>query len=208
MNNEDLKNIYEQIMSQRNVGIDIRSNKDYLSGHIPATMNAPYHNFGWGKILKSWLNGTEAPIVLIGKDQGTAIKAKDDLEAVSLGVSATLSDNLVRWSAAGLPISSVLEISPSDLYEHMSDWTVIDVREPWEWQLGTIKDSIKIPLNDLPKHISTLDKTKKYAIVCAHGNRSEVAAIFLADNFLKAATMVGGMEKWEQESLPVEYETD
>ena len=208
MNNEDLKNIYEQIMSQRNVGIDIRSNKDYLSGHIPATMNAPYHNFGWGKILKSWLNGTEAPIVLIGKDQGTAIKAKDDLEAVSLGVSATLSDNLVRWSAAGLPISSVLEISPSDLYERMSEWTVIDVREPWEWQLGTIKDSIKIPLNDLPKHISTLDKTKKYAIVCAHGNRSEVAAIFFADNFLKAATMVGGMEKWEQESLPVEYETD
>ena len=208
LNNEDLKNVYEQIIGQKSVGIDIRSNRDYLSGHIPSTMNAPYHNLGWGKILKSWLNSTESAIILIGKDHETAIKAKEDLETVNLNVSTTLSDNLKGWIQAGLPVSSVLEISPFELYEHMPEWTVIDVREPWEWQLGTIKDSIKIPLNDLPKRISMLNKTKKYAIVCTHGNRSEVAAIFLSDNFLKAATMIGGMEKWEQESLPVEYETD
>jgi rhodanese-related sulfurtransferase len=203
-----MKQLLERIERRECVAIDVRHNDDYLSGHIPGSMNAPYHNMGWGNALKSWLGDESVDIIIIGRDEETVKKSKNELESIGLSVSAIISDNLNEWHEAKLPLSSVIEISPEDLYKSMGEWIVIDVREPWEWQFGTISGSIKIPLNELPKHLMKLDRSNKYAIVCAHGNRSEIAAIYLSDNNFRAATMVGGIERWMMESLPLEYEND
>ncbi len=208
MNNDDNRKLLERIERQECVAIDIRHNDDYLNGHLPGSMNAPYHNFGWGRALKSWLGEDRIEIALIGRDEETTLKSKNELEEMGFKVITVLSDNLEEWRRNGFPLSSVIEISPYDLYVGLNDWTVIDVREPWEWALGTIPRSIKVPLNELPGHLGKLDRSKKYAIVCAHGNRSEYAAIFLSDNNFRAATMVGGIERWMAETLPLEYEND
>lgn len=71
--------------------------------------------------------------------------------------------------------------------------TVLDVREPAEWNLGTLPDAELIALNDLPRRTADLDRDKPLLIVCRSGNRSNMAARFLAQTGFTAANLAGGM---------------
>lgn len=71
--------------------------------------------------------------------------------------------------------------------------TVLDVREPMEWSRGTLPDAELIPLNDLPHRAGDLDDSKPVLLVCRSGNRSNMAARFLAQYGFRAANLSGGM---------------
>jgi rhodanese-related sulfurtransferase len=74
--------------------------------------------------------------------------------------------------------------------------TLVDVREPHEWRLGTLPGATLISLADLPSAIgTTLDPETPMLIVCRSGNRSQVAAAFLTrSGFRRAANLTGGMK--------------
>ena len=59
---------------------------------------------------------------------------------------------------------------------------IIDVRTKAEYQIGHIKGSINIPLNNLSNHYSRLDKSKTMITCCASGMRSEQAMNILKAN--------------------------
>lgn len=71
--------------------------------------------------------------------------------------------------------------------------TVLDVREPVEWAQGTLPDAELIPLNDLPGRTTDLDSSKPVLLVCRSGNRSNMAARFLAQAGFQTANLSGGM---------------
>ena len=72
--------------------------------------------------------------------------------------------------------------------------TIIDVREPHEWALGTLPGSMTIPLASLPVHVGELDPDTPVLIVCATGARSTTAAAWLsAMGFSKPASLAGGL---------------
>jgi rhodanese-related sulfurtransferase len=72
---------------------------------------------------------------------------------------------------------------------------VIDVREPSEWLGGTLTDSERISLSDLPSAVTTMDRSKPVLLVCATGARSTVGATWLLSiGFEKAASMDGGVK--------------
>jgi rhodanese-related sulfurtransferase len=85
-----------------------------------------------------------------------------------------------------------------------ADWTawlaetggaLLDVREPHEWRLGTLPDAMLVSLGDLPSRLGTLDPETPLLIVCRSGNRSQVAAAFLArSGFRRVANLTGGMK--------------
>lgn len=62
---------------------------------------------------------------------------------------------------------------------------VVDVRTPGEFQMGSVKDSMNIPLFDLPSQMDTL-KGKKVVLVCRSGARASQALQFLAHNGIEA----------------------
>lgn len=202
----DYQSLLEKIENQQVVVIDSRINHDFLAAHIPASVNVPFNSYGWGRSIKDWLAGQKVEVAIVADTGDLAEKAAEELKAAGLGVVEIFADSLSDWESKGMPLSEVKEITPDQLYSQQDRWTVIDVREPYEWQSGTIKNSMKIPMNDLPEKIRDLNHSEKYAVVCAHGNRSEVSALFLADNGHTAATLVGGMYRWLSEQLPVEYE--
>ncbi len=202
----DYQTILEKVQNQDLIVIDSRINHDFLAAHIPGSVNVPYNSYGWGRSIKSWLSGQEIDLAVVADSEEMAGRAAEELKSSGLKVVEIFPDSLSQWKNKNMPLSSVSEITPDDLYSHIDRWTVIDVREPYEWQSGTIKNSLKIPMNDLPGKLTEFNSSDKYAVVCAHGNRSEVAALFLADNGLQAATLVGGMYAWLSEQLPVEYE--
>jgi len=57
--------------------------------------------------------------------------------------------------------------------------TVVDVRTPAEFMGGHVKDSINIPLQEIPTRLEELKKMENIVLCCASGNRSGQAATYL-----------------------------
>ena len=78
---------------------------------------------------------------------------------------------------------------------------VLDVRTEEEYygQLGHIKDSILIPINELENRLNELNDYKKNTIyvVCRSGNRSEFGRDILSENNFTAVNVDGGMLNWK-----------
>lgn len=76
-----------------------------------------------------------------------------------------------------------------------NDAVILDVREPAEWQLGTLPDAVRIRLADLPASVGTLDTSRPTLVVCRSGNRSQQAALFLKlSGFERPANLAGGVK--------------
>lgn len=76
---------------------------------------------------------------------------------------------------------------------------VLDVREQWEYDIAHLEGSRLVPLSDLQRTVSTLDKSAEYVMLCHHGMRSEMAAQWMAaQGFSRIANLVGGIDAWSQ----------
>jgi adenylyltransferase/sulfurtransferase len=76
---------------------------------------------------------------------------------------------------------------------------VIDVREPHEWEIGTIEGSRLIPLGQLPDRLNELDGHAEIVTVCHHGARSMKALeILRGAGFGKVRSLAGGIDAWAE----------
>jgi rhodanese-related sulfurtransferase len=83
--------------------------------------------------------------------------------------------------------------------------TVLDVRDPAEFEAGHIKNSKNIPLSELSKRLTELEKQKNQSViaVCASGKRSATAVAMLTRSaFTQAVSLDGGMAAWQEQGLP------
>lgn len=71
--------------------------------------------------------------------------------------------------------------------------TVLDVREPDEWALGTLPGSVMISQGEIIERMDEVPKDKPVLCVCRSGGRSASVAVFLAFNGYEAANLSGGM---------------
>ncbi len=203
--NSKLAEINEKVASGDAVVIDTRTAREFSRAHIPSSVSAPYNSWGWGKAVSDWLNGQDLQVVLVSNNSVVSDKALNELKAHKIEPIIAISDDLKEWADENLPIARLIEIEPDVLESEMGEWEIIDVREPYELNYGMIEGAKNVPMSDVQNLVNSLDRSKKYAIVCAHGNRSEAAALYLSDNGFHAATVVGGMANWINRSLPVVY---
>jgi len=84
----------------------------------------------------------------------------------------------------------------------------LDVRTPAEFngtaedKFGAIKNAINIPVQDLEKRMTELEKYKDKEIIvyCSHSHRSPRASYMLTQNgFKKVTNMLGGMSVWKEQ---------
>src|SRR4029079_4443145 len=83
-----------------------------------------------------------------------------------------------------------------------SGYTVLDVREPDEYQEGAIPGAIHIPRGHLESQVKNrlTDKTKPVLVYCASGVRSVFAANTLQQlGYDTVAEMAGGFNRWKDE---------
>jgi rhodanese-related sulfurtransferase len=72
---------------------------------------------------------------------------------------------------------------------------ILDIREPFEWEQGTLPGATLIPMGEIPARLSELDTEQALLIVCRSGGRSHQVATYLAaKGFSNAANMAGGMK--------------
>ncbi|WP_296753776.1 rhodanese-like domain-containing protein [Thiobacillus sp.] len=80
---------------------------------------------------------------------------------------------------------------------------LLDVREPWEWNLCHLPDAILIPMRELPARLHELDKDAETVVICHHGVRSYHAARYLETlGFGDVVNLSGGVAAWADEVDP------
>jgi sulfur-carrier protein adenylyltransferase/sulfurtransferase len=82
-------------------------------------------------------------------------------------------------------------------------FTLIDVREPYEYQIARIPGAKLIPLGELPKRLNELDPEAEIVAHCRSGARSQKAVDLLKQRgFHKARNMTGGILAWSDKVDP------
>jgi len=102
--------------------------------------------------------------------------------------------------------SAVREIQPSQLAQRLEggeELEIIDVREPYEWQLGHIPGARLVPLDRIAAEIPRLDKRRETILYCKVGVRSMYAAQQLANaGVSEVRNLAGGILRWIDEVDP------
>lgn len=76
------------------------------------------------------------------------------------------------------------------------DFLLLDVREPFEHAIFNLKGKL-IPLQELPKRHTELNKNQHTIVYCKSGGRSKRAVEFLmAQGFDSVCNLIGGMDSW------------
>lgn len=71
---------------------------------------------------------------------------------------------------------------------------LIDIREPYEYQAGTLKTAKNVPMNELMANPDKyMKKDKTYYLFCLSGSRSQFACRKLSIAGFDVINMLGGM---------------
>ena len=101
---------------------------------------------------------------------------------------------------------AVPQIAVRELEQRMKlgqPFILLDVREPFEFEMAQIEGANLIPLGELPARWQELDREKEIFVFCHSGVRSARAAEFLrAAGFPKVANVAGGIDAWSEEVDP------
>lgn len=184
--------------------LDIRSQDAFQSAHIRGALSAPWGFPGWGSAVSDWVrqNAPDRPLVLFSDRADDLHEAQAALSEREIAVAGGWDGGIDPWRTAGLFLVEVPSLTVDALKAHPEQWTVVDVREPYEYRSGVIAHARMIPMSQLSERMDELASQRPLAIVCAHGNRSREVASFLAEHGYRAHNVEGGMERWHAGGHP------
>lgn len=96
------------------------------------------------------------------------------------------------------------EFSATELSSHLRTAEpaplLLDVREPWEFQICRIEGSQLVPMGQIPAALGQLDPDRETVVICHHGIRSRQVAMFLAyQGFANVINLAGGVAAWARD---------
>ena len=99
------------------------------------------------------------------------------------------------------------EITPEDVKAKLDRgeaFTLLDVREPWEFEVARLSEAKLMPMGDVPGRAhQELDPDAPIVVLCHHGQRSLSVAMWLrAQGFEMAQSLAGGIDGWSREIDP------
>jgi rhodanese-related sulfurtransferase/rubrerythrin len=109
----------------------------------------------------------------------------------------------MRWKQFLTPVKSFDADQARNYMEkkESDQLTILDVRQPNEYESGHISGSKLIPLPDLTERLLEIDPKKPTVVYCAIGGRSRIAAQMLAGNgFENVYNLSGGFKAWKGET--------
>jgi rhodanese-related sulfurtransferase len=169
--------------------VDLRSAKKSSEGHIPRSVNIPYDS------LDDRIDDipVKAPVIIYSDNQEDITDAVDDFKDEGFKKVALVYGNFNGWTDRGGKLikgPGVSEIKwkrilgknevsiPEFRKESLKDpleVVILDVRTNDEAAEGILRDAIHIPLDELGKKASMLDKSKEVFVHCTTGARAEMA---------------------------------
>lgn len=180
------------------------SHAGYYPGSTPISLKLLFSPDS-GKILGAQavgFDGVEKRIDVLA----TAIKAGmtvRDLEKLELSYAPPYSSakdpvNMAGYTASNILKGDVKVIHWDEIENLNKDKTMlVDVRTPMEHSLGSLKDAVNIPLDNLRERLSELPRDKEIIIFCQVGLRGYLACRILMQNgFTNVRNLSGGYKTY------------
>lgn len=179
-----------------------KSNAGYYPGAIPMSIKTLFDNDG--KVLGAQIvgyNGVDKRIDVLA----TALRAEMtvyDLKELELAYAPPFSSakdpvNMVGFVGENILEGKVNVFSTSEFDQIDDSYTILDIREEEELNLGYITDSVHIPLDQLRERKNELDINKKIVVYCAIGVRGYIAArILMQSGFKEVYNLNGGFNTY------------
>jgi rhodanese-related sulfurtransferase len=81
---------------------------------------------------------------------------------------------------------------------------LLDVREPWEFEIAAIRieglRTLHMPMNAIPERLAELDAAQPVVCICHHGLRSaQVVAFLERQGFDAVYNLAGGIAAWSEQ---------
>jgi rhodanese-related sulfurtransferase len=84
---------------------------------------------------------------------------------------------------------------------------LLDVREPWEFEIAAIRiagaTTLNLPMGQIPQRLAELDPAQPILCICHHGMRSaQVVAFLERAGFDSVYNLAGGIDAWSAQVDP------
>lgn len=201
----------KEMKMEDTVVIDIRSDSNYASSHIPESI------FLWEEILASfigWFEDNDRKILLVNEGDYPQKAAATLFRMGYENLKGYLDRGMLSWHMAGKYSESTSIINVQRLCNYLDsnskdEYILLDIRKEEERiEEGFITEAVEIPLTELQNNIEKIskeiDKDKDMYIFCGSGMRSMTAASLLEyklDN--KVNVVLGGLNAWSSTSCPI-----
>lgn len=143
---------------------------------------------------------------LIVKHKGTVY----DLMSLEHAYAPPFSSAKDPVAVSGYVAGNILSGKMTPLYwrelrqTDLSTVTLVDVRTPDEFALGTIPGAVNVPLDDLRNRMAELPKDKPVYLFCGVGLRGYLASNILKDNgYRDVRNLIGGIKTYKAAVAPV-----
>lgn len=74
---------------------------------------------------------------------------------------------------------------------------LLDVRQPWEYDVCKIENSVLLPMSQITAEYKTLDANRETVVICHHGIRSRRVGRYLEEaGFSNIINLSGGVAQW------------
>ena len=125
------------------------------------------------------------------------------IDNIWLILLALVSGGALAWPSLTRGKHSLSTLQAIQLL-NKSKVSIVDVRKSDEFSAGHLRDSKNIPIDNLDKRVSELDKTHPVLVVCQSGVRaSRAAGEFRRAGFGEVYILDGGYTEWRSQGLPV-----
>ncbi len=93
------------------------------------------------------------------------------------------------------------QFSARELYDFLNDNSnpplLLDVREPWEFEIAHIENSELLPMRQIPSSLHRFETDQEIVLICHHGIRSRQVAHFMeSSGFTHLINLAGGINAW------------
>jgi sulfur-carrier protein adenylyltransferase/sulfurtransferase len=141
------------------------------------------------------------------------LRLRKNPECVLCSPKATQKGLIDYEQFCGLPAAgsqpaspTVPEITPEELRDELTSPDppmLVDVREPYEWEIAHLPTATLIPQVELPNRVSELTRARNVVVYCRSGQRSARASRLLLDlGFQNVRNLKGGILAYSEKVDP------
>jgi glyoxylase-like metal-dependent hydrolase (beta-lactamase superfamily II)/rhodanese-related sulfurtransferase len=176
--------------------LDSRQHLAYGSQHIPGAWHLDLNgNF---PTFAGWVLPTDKKLLLVADDYSKALESNTWARRVGVDhILGYLDGGMAAWLGEGQRTSSIKQISAEDLHRMalgQDDFTLLDVRNPAEYDAGHMEGALNIPVADLRTRHTELNRDRRTILICSSGNRSSLGTSILERHlFTDLGNVAGGM---------------
>ncbi len=184
--------------------VDLRAPADFARGHPRGAVSLPFSAKGLSQRLAVVVK-PRTPVSLLASEPEVASAAlaqlRDGYRVIGvIDGSAWPQAGLLEESLPDIPIETLADTAAS------GDLTILDVREPVEWETGCAPGAVLIPLGSLRERLEAVPRDTLVAVICEAGVRSSTGASLLqAAGFPTVATVSQGMSGYRRAGLPLVF---